>query len=296
MIDTDKIDYLKRDSLHCGVAFGENFHIDEIIRSISCDQKCQNILFKQDYLASIEGFMILQDQMLTSVYWHERVRAVFAMLHRFLDATIKKDRDVLVEVVDQMKKCISEQECVEKVLLPILGRGGTKEELLPLIRLHSRPNSKDIYLPFSRFGPFDRLQRSQRFRVYDTIVTDPNTRATRGNPINWDKIQVLRRSFFHAFQKHGANPGRFEILVDVPWGKFTNNEVSIFDERSDELHKISDISNLSDSMFRKAAAFRAPIRIFVSPHLYQEFYEKENLIYETAMNAYFSGASLDVPD
>ena len=68
-VDCDKIDYLKRNSWHCGVPYGEGFHIDEAIASFRAGPDAQNLLFRKSLVHAIEGFMIAQDQMLSAVYW-----------------------------------------------------------------------------------------------------------------------------------------------------------------------------------------------------------------------------------
>ena len=46
-VDCDKIDYLKRDSWHCGVPYGEGFHIDEAIASFRAGPDARNSAVSQ---------------------------------------------------------------------------------------------------------------------------------------------------------------------------------------------------------------------------------------------------------
>src|SRR5581483_10056650 len=78
-VDCDKIDYLKRDSYHCGIAYGAGFDGSEIISAFRCSNNGLSLLFASEAVPAIEGFMILQNQMLSNVYWHPNVRAIFAM-------------------------------------------------------------------------------------------------------------------------------------------------------------------------------------------------------------------------
>lgn len=69
-IDIDKIDYLARDSHHCGMQFGNGLDVDHLIRSLRCVDGDSRLAIASEGVAAIEGLMIVQDQMLASVYWH----------------------------------------------------------------------------------------------------------------------------------------------------------------------------------------------------------------------------------
>lgn len=299
-IDADKIDYLKRDSWHCGMAYGDAFNTDDLISSFTCDDSGDELLYRSDQLAAIEGFMILQDQMLGAVYWHERVRAVFAMFHRFLDGTVGTNPSELQDLVDRMKACTTENECIEKVFVPLLESRtiqtrdrGTREELEPLIRMHFRPNAKDIYRTFARFTVFDRVTRSSHsaYNVYDTLIHNPETRKATGQPIDWDGVRRLRTCFVEAFREKRANPGRFEVIVDIPWGKETPRVLKIYDPRSEKEFALPQISHLSSSLFERPTAFSAPIRVYVSPRLKEGYRANEDSIYRAALERFFKDDS-----
>lgn len=72
-VDCDKIDYLRRDAHHCGVPYGFGFEPDEVISSFRCSPDGEELLIDEKFVHAINGFIIAQDQMLSGVYWHERV-------------------------------------------------------------------------------------------------------------------------------------------------------------------------------------------------------------------------------
>jgi len=81
-LDPDKIDYLLRDSLFCGVPFGESVNRDRLIASIKFDplRKCPSISSKG--VSAVEALVFTNYLMYRNVYWHHAVRSASAMFKR----------------------------------------------------------------------------------------------------------------------------------------------------------------------------------------------------------------------
>jgi HD superfamily phosphohydrolase/predicted Ser/Thr protein kinase len=118
-IDCDKIDYLRRDAHHCGVPYGSGFDPDELLSSLLCSEDADDVLIDDKSVHAVEGFVIAQDQMLSGVYWHARVRAVFGMFHRYLDVLVGRNKERLPALVDQLRKCRSDAQALQEVMLPL---------------------------------------------------------------------------------------------------------------------------------------------------------------------------------
>ena len=89
-IDLDKIDYLKRDALMCGVPYGE---ID-VERLLGClvvvdldGRRCIGVLEKG--LAALESLLFAKYQMYRNVYWHHAVRSATAMFKRLVTGAVR---------------------------------------------------------------------------------------------------------------------------------------------------------------------------------------------------------------
>jgi HD superfamily phosphohydrolase len=89
-IDLDKIDYLKRDALMCGVPYGE---ID-VERLLAClvvvelDGR-RGIGVLEKGLSALESLLFAKYQMYRNVYWHHAVRSATAMFKRLVNAAVR---------------------------------------------------------------------------------------------------------------------------------------------------------------------------------------------------------------
>jgi hypothetical protein len=87
-LDLDKIEYLKRDALMCGVPYGE-IDVDRLTNSLRVlrdplsGRAAMGVTDKG--LAALESLLFAKYQMYRNVYWHHGVRAATAMYKRLVD-------------------------------------------------------------------------------------------------------------------------------------------------------------------------------------------------------------------
>ncbi len=81
-IDVDKIDYLARDSMHCGVPYGRNFDQARLITSLCLNESGDAIAVTDKGKTAAELMVFARYVMFSEVYWHHAVRAATAMLQR----------------------------------------------------------------------------------------------------------------------------------------------------------------------------------------------------------------------
>jgi HD superfamily phosphohydrolase len=278
-IDCDKLDYLRRDAHHCGVPYGQGLNVDRILGSFRCSPSNHGLVVAEDGVSAIEGMVLVQDQMLASVYWHETTRALFAMFHRFLDVYLGKYPERLPPLVDQLKACSSEYEALSDVFLPLIDEatGERKQHMIALIGLHRRHNFKEIYVCIVKYGPLDKVAPRERARenVYASIVKHNLTNLsnmtfdpTATMPIDWGEVQRLRSCFLKALEEKKINATHYDVLIDVPWGKGSNRVVQILRDDGREV-PITQISHLNDSIFRLPTAHIAPVRVYLAPRVYR---------------------------
>lgn len=81
-IDIDKLDYLQRDSLHCGVPYGRNFDAGRLINSMCLNPQISSLAIGEKGRTAAEMMVFARYVMFSEVYWHHSVRAATAMLQR----------------------------------------------------------------------------------------------------------------------------------------------------------------------------------------------------------------------
>ena len=81
-IDVDKLDYLGRDSLHCGVPYGNNFDRERLIGSLCVEPETNQLAVGEKGRTAAEMMVFARYIMFSEVYWHHAVRSATAMLQR----------------------------------------------------------------------------------------------------------------------------------------------------------------------------------------------------------------------
>jgi len=112
-LDPDKIDYLLRDSLYCGVPFGKSVNRLRLINSIKYDPSRQRLAVTHKGVSAIESLIFTNYLMYRNVYWHHAVRAAVSMFKRVV-------QEILIH-----KDCFWKEEHFSKI---------TEPELINLIR------------------------------------------------------------------------------------------------------------------------------------------------------------------
>ncbi|MBI1722597.1 MAG: HD domain-containing protein [Gemmatimonadetes bacterium] len=103
-IDVDKIDYLKRDALMCGVPYGE-VDVDRLLACLAVTERDggRTIGILEKGIAALESLLFAKYQMYRNVYWHHAVRSATAMFKRLVrEAVLDRALDPasLVEATD----------------------------------------------------------------------------------------------------------------------------------------------------------------------------------------------------
>jgi len=88
-IDLDKIDYLKRDAMMCGVAYGE-IDVDRLRHALvlvanPAARERRAVGLREKGLSALESLLFAKYQMYRNVYWHHAVRSATAMYKRLVE-------------------------------------------------------------------------------------------------------------------------------------------------------------------------------------------------------------------
>jgi HD superfamily phosphohydrolase len=93
-LDLDKIEYLKRDALMCGVPYGE-IDVDRLIHSLALVKDPvtgrPTVGVSEKGLAALESLLFAKYQMYRNVYWHHAVRSATAMYKRLVADAIESN-------------------------------------------------------------------------------------------------------------------------------------------------------------------------------------------------------------
>ncbi|MGQ0633151.1 MAG: HD domain-containing protein [Planctomycetaceae bacterium] len=81
-IDIDKMDYLARDSLHCGVPYGRNFDKNRLMQSLLVNAQGDGLAISYKGKTAAELMVFARYVMFSEVYWHHAVRAATCMFGR----------------------------------------------------------------------------------------------------------------------------------------------------------------------------------------------------------------------
>lgn len=91
-IDLDKIDYLKRDAMNCGVAYGE-VDVDRLRHALVLVTDPvtgrRAVGLKERGLSALESLLFAKYQMYRNVYWHHAVRSATAMYKRLVEDALR---------------------------------------------------------------------------------------------------------------------------------------------------------------------------------------------------------------
>jgi hypothetical protein len=89
--DLDKIEYLKRDALMCGVPYGE-IDVDRLVHSLTIvpdpGHGGATIAVDEKGLSALESLLFAKYQMYRNVYWHHAVRSATAMYKRLVEGAL----------------------------------------------------------------------------------------------------------------------------------------------------------------------------------------------------------------
>ena len=179
-VDLDKIEYLKRDALMCGVPYGE-IDVDRLVHALVVLEDPatgrDRIGITDKGLSALESLLFAKYQMYRNVYWHHAVRAATAMYKRLVE-------DALVAGTLQRTKLVT---YTDEGLLAELRRGGST----PLL---------------------DALQRRTLWkRAAERSAEDLEDRDLEWIATDRARARALENDIA---RRHGLEPG--DVLVDYP--------------------------------------------------------------------------------
>jgi HD superfamily phosphohydrolase len=160
-IDIDKMDYLERDSLHCGVPYGRNFDKNRLIQSLVLNEAGDGLAISAKGKTAAELMVFARYVMFSEVYWHHAVRAATCMFARaFYELRQKLDLHDLfqqteADVVHTLRELGRGTTCA-----PLLeGIFGSRRRIYKRVVESTLHHDREVYELLAR-QPFDVLVRA----------------------------------------------------------------------------------------------------------------------------------------
>jgi uncharacterized protein len=90
-LDLDKLEYLKRDALFCGVPYGE-VDVDRLLHALSVLRDPETgrleVGIQEKGISALESLLFAKYQMFRNVYWHHAVRAATSLYKRLVQEAV----------------------------------------------------------------------------------------------------------------------------------------------------------------------------------------------------------------
>ena len=244
-IDVDKMDYLYRDSLHCGVPYGKNFDAGRLIGSICLNEQADGIAITSKGKTAAEMMVFARYVMFSEVYWHHAVRSATAMFQRsffnWYQESSEDDRSQFVTLneTELVSKLRSERSEAPSDLVE--GLFGLKRKLYKRLCNFSFASHPEVYSRLSQ-------------QPYDSLVE-------LGGQIASELSSVT-----------GLTIHTDQIIIDAPpVGLEVQFEVELLNQKTGVYRSLKELSPVVKALAtRQFDDFVKQVRVFVHPTVLQE--------------------------
>jgi len=239
-IDIDKMDYLDRDSLHCGVPYGRHFDRNRLIQSLVLNEAGDGLAISQKGRTAAELMVFARYVMFSEVYWHHAVRSATSMfarafyeLHSGLDCP-ELFRMTESDTIRTLRDAARGTDCE-----PLLeGVFGPRRQLFKRVAEFSHYQHPELYSLLAR-RPYDFLVRCGK-----TLAEDLHQRGIGNGTLNSTAILI------------DAPPPHREVEF----------RVSIFFPKENTYRPLTEVSPVVDALARtQFDDYVKRVRIFVHP-------------------------------
>ncbi len=237
-IDIDKMDYLDRDSLHCGVPYGRNFDKNRLIQSLLVNEAGDGLAISNKGKTAAELMVFARYVMFSEVYWHHAVRSASTMFARaFFDLHGQFNlQDLFLQ---------SEPQMIES--LRHAAKGTDVESLIEGV-----------------FGSQRRLYK--RVAEYSLYQNEPLYQLLRGKPFG-KLVQVASNVATRLTAATGTQVKATDVIIDAPPAhREVEFKVDIYFPKESVYRPLQDVSPVVDSLARtQFDDYVKRVRVFVAP-------------------------------
>ena len=248
-LDPDKIDYLLRDSMFCGVPFGESVNRDRLAASIKFDPQRKRLAITSKGVSAVEALVFTNYLMYRNVYWHHAVRSASAMFKRSV-------QEILLHPDNQLDSS-GFHRLTESELVSILHDEQVRLGLENSAALLDGTVHRRLYKVGAVIHPGERKQDLMHY-LYD-LFHDPNKRRAK----EIELCKIFGHKLGRPFKGH-------EILIDIPgFNKTPEVDLKVFYGReipSDKTDPLTfddpEVTRLRDSLLHNFEDQAKIFRIF----------------------------------
>lgn len=239
-VDIDKMDYLARDSQHCGVPYGRHFDRNRLINSLIVNEAGDGLAITSKGRTAAEMMVFARYVMFTEVYWHHAVRSATTMFARsFLELMPKLDLSSLFRMSEpDLIRCLCSAARGTEVASLTGGLFGQRR------RLHKRLAEYSIYHQ-------EPLYRALRQRTA--------TQLAACSLLLTEKLAAVA----------GRELSPMDVLIDAPpQHREVEFRVDVWFRSSNEYRPLREVSPIVDAMAKtQFDDCVKKVRIFVSPEI-----------------------------
>jgi HD superfamily phosphohydrolase len=239
-VDIDKLDYLMRDSLHCGVPYGRNFDVGRLISSLCVNSGGSGIALSSKGRTAAELLVFARYVMFSEVYWHHAVRSATAMFQRaFFELRGQLPIAEMTRLTD---------ETFAQRFLTLSGHHPAGELVQCLFGAERRL--------YKRWAQFNFVERPEIFR---RLARQPMERLVAVA----EAVAVLLR------KRLGTAVSNLDVLVDAPPpGLEVQFEIEIRDVKRQTSRPLAELSPMVQSLARvQFDDYVKQVRVFLHPRL-----------------------------
>ncbi len=237
-IDVDKMDYLDRDSLHCGVPYGRNYDRSRLIESLVLNATGDGLALTMKGKTAAELMVFARYVMFSEVYWHHAVRSATSLFARaFFELHQQLDLEAFFlgddATCQQMMREAGRGSLVEPLLAGLFGNRRQLYKRLMELSYDQQPES------------YQRLAH----RPYEEIVSITAALIER---LNQDK---------------GLSLGPMSLIIDAPpVHREVEFKIDLYDPRANSYRPLQEASPVVDALAKKQFdSYVKKVRIFVHP-------------------------------
>ena len=247
-IDIDKMDYLERDSLHCGVPYGCHFDKSRLIQSLVLNEAGDGLAITQKGKTAAELMVFARYVMFSEVYWHHAVRSATCMFARsFFELHSSFDLTTLFET--------SETETIR--LLRNKAAGTDSAQLV-----------EGVFGPkrqlYKRAGEYSHYQQNELYQLLAGRPYEFLVRCSRNLTEELNRRGIVNRKL-----------SPVDILIDAPPPhREVEFKVPIYFPKENKYRLLSDVSPVIESLAKKQFDdYVKRVRIFASPDIRHQLLE-----------------------
>jgi HD superfamily phosphohydrolase len=237
-IDIDKMDYLVRDSQHCGVPYGRHFDRNRLMNSLIVNESGDGLAITSKGKTAAEMMVFARYVMFTEVYWHHAVRSATTMFARAFYELLPA-----LEITSLFRM--------------------TEPDLIRTLRSAAVGTDAEC-LTEGLFGSHRRLYK--RMAEYSLFHEEGLYRQLRQKTTA--QLAHLSARLADAIGRQIGKPvGRLEVLIDAPpQHREVEFKVDIFSQAEGRFRPLRDVSPIVNSMaqtqfddcVKKVRVFAAP--------------------------------------